>query len=137
VAGLMTDDLARTANELAFREVIAAVNAGDGERARPHLADDVVYQAPYYDLDIKGVDELVRMFGALVERFSSIDYRITEVIPGLDPDVLVVEARGDHAVRSSEKRYRNLYLLVVRFVDGRIARWTEYSDPTVFKEAMV
>ena len=129
--------MTREANIAAFREVIAAVNAGDGERARPLLDPGVSYRAPYYALEVSGADDLVRMFGALGERFEEIDYTITDVHPALDPDLVFVEAKGDHAVRGSDRRYRNSYLLVVRFRNGRIVDWVEHSDPAVFRAAVV
>lgn len=129
--------MSREANIAAFHEVLAAVNAGEGERARPHLDPAVVYRAPYYSLEVTGADELVRMFGALVERFDEIAYRVTDVHPALDPDLLFVEARGDHGVRGTDRRYRNTYLLMVRFRDGRIVDWVEHSDPAVFRAEVV
>lgn len=129
--------MSREANIAAFHEVLAAVNAGDGGRARPHLDPDVAYRAPYYSLEVGGADDLVRMFGALGERFDEVSYTVTDVHPALDPDLLFVEARGDHAVRGTDRRYRNTYLLVVRFRDGRIVEWVEHSDPAVFQAAVL
>lgn len=126
----------RDRNIAAFETVMAAVNAGDGEAARPHLDQSVQYEAPWYSLHIKGGDDVVRMFGALGERFASIDYRIVAIHPALDPDLLVVEARGDHAVRNSDRRYQNEYVLFVYFSDGRIVRWVEYSNPEIYKAAV-
>lgn len=126
----------RESNIAAFETVMAAVNAGDGEAARAYLDESVQYEAPWYSLHIKGSDDLVRMFGALGERFASIDYQIVAIHPALDPDLLVVEARGDHAVRNSDRRYQNEYVLFVYFDNGRIIRWVEYSNPEIYKAAV-
>jgi ketosteroid isomerase-like protein len=126
----------RDDNIAAFEKVMAAVNAGDGEAARPFLDESVQYEAPWYSLHVKGSDDLVRMFGALGERFASIDYRVDAIHPALDPDLLVVEAHGDHAVRDSDRRYQNQYVLFVYFEGGRIVRWIEYSNPEIYKAAV-
>ena len=132
----MSEDERRQANIAAYHEVMKAVNAGDGEIARPYLDPAVRYAAPYYKLEIQGVDDLVRMFNQLGDRFDEIDYTITAVHPALDPDLLFVEEKGNHHVRGTDRRYQNTYLLMARFRDGRIVDWVEHSDPNVFKTAM-
>jgi len=128
--------VSRETNIAAFESVMKAVNAGDGPAAAPYLADGVSYEAPWYSLHVRGRDDLVGMFGALGERFASIDYQIDAIHPALDPDLLVVEAHGDHAVRDSDRRYQNQYVLFVRFDGGRIVRWIEYSNPEIYKAAV-
>ena len=132
----MSETGTRAANVAALEAVLGAVNAGDGATARLYLAEHVRYEAPWYDLDVQGRGRLVEMFDGLGTRFASIDYRVTELIPALDPDLVIVEARGDHAVRDSTKRYQNHYVLFVTFADGLVVRWVEYSNPEVFREAM-
>ena len=130
------DEARRKANIAAFEAVMAAVHAGDGEPARPHLDPDVQYEAPWYSLHIEGADDLVRMFGALGDRFDTISYVVDAIHPTLDPDLLIIEEHGDHAVRDSDRRYRNRYVMFVEFRDGRIVRWREFSNPEIFKAAV-
>jgi uncharacterized protein len=134
--GSVSDEKRRKTNVAAFEAVMAAVNAGDGEAARPYLDPEVQYEAPWYSLHVRGRDELVRMFGGLGARFETIRYEVDAIHPALDPDLLVIEEHGDHAVRSSDRRYQNQYVMLVRFRDGRIVRWLEYSNPEIFKAAV-
>lgn len=130
------DDARRKTNIAAFEAVMAAVHAGDGEAARPYLDANVQYEAPWYSLHVKDADDLVRMLGALGERFDTIDYQVDAIHPMLDPDLLVIEEHGDHAVRDSDRRYQNQYVMLIWFRHGRIVRWVEYSNPEIYKAAV-
>jgi len=55
--------------------------------------------------------------------------------PAVDPELVIVELRGDNQVAGSTTRYRNHYLMFVRFRDGRVAHWREFSNPDVYRRA--
>ena len=40
-----------------------------------------------------------------------------------------------HAVRDSDRRYRNHYVMFVWFRDDRVVHWIEYSNPMVYRDA--
>lgn len=119
-------------------EMLACVSRGDLDGYLAHLAEDAVYEAPYYPEMVprRGRDEIAVMVGNLGTRFASVSYTVTETFETVDPDLVVCEVRGDNAVAGSERRYRNHYVMFVRFVDGKVARWTEYSDPNVYHRAV-
>lgn len=123
--------------------MLAAWSAGDAEGLLAGVADDVTYEAPYYaTMGIKrSKAELAAMLDAVEARFSSVHYGIVDVFPALDPDLVIVEVRGDHAVRSldgtaSDRRYRNHYVMFLRFRDGLVAEWREFSNPDVYRTAV-
>ena len=120
----------------AVHRLFEHVSAGDVDAALADVADDAIYAAPYYELLAEGRDRWASMFGGLRERFSEIHYEVTDHHETVDTDLVIVEARGDNAVAGSDKRYRNTYLHLVRFRDGKIVHWTEYSNPKVFSEAV-
>ena len=124
------------ANVEAVHRLFQNISAGDVDAALADVADDAVYDAPYYDLLAEGRERWSAMFTGLGQRFSEVHYEVTAHHETVDPDLVIVEARGDNAVAGSDKRYRNSYLHVVRFRDGKIVHWTEYSNPKVFAEAM-
>jgi ketosteroid isomerase-like protein len=130
------DDGARREHNIqVVRDSLAAVNACDVAKQSEPLADDVSYEAPYYELDVKGKERLLQMYAEVGRRFSSLDYRMTDVWPTVDPDLVICEVRGDNVVTGSDHRYQNHYIMFVTFRDGKIVRWVEYSNPKVYDRA--
>ena len=132
-----TSDARRERNLAAVRGMLAAVSAGDAQGYLAHVADDVVYEAPWYANfpEMRGRAALAGMLAAVHQRFSSVRYEIVDHFPTLDPDLVIVELRGDNQVAGSDARYRNHYLMFVRFRDGRVAHWREFSNPDVYRRA--
>jgi len=129
-------------NREAAEAVFAHFRDPSGDRAPllAALAEDVVYEAPYYaDFAPRvGKAELEAMF----ERVEGDDGFFTEqrfptasLLGTDDPDVFLIEVTGDHGVRSTGKRYRNHYLHFLHLRDGKVVRWREFSNPNVFAEA--
>jgi len=132
----MTVDPRRWEHNLdVVRANLAAANARQVATQASTLSDDVIYEAPYYDLLATGKARVVQMYEAVGERFSSIDYRVTASWPTVDPDLVICEVRGDNLVRGSDHRYQNHYIMFVTLRDGLIVRWVEYSDPKVYDRA--
>jgi ketosteroid isomerase-like protein len=124
-------------NLATVREMLACFSAGDPEGQLRHCAADVVYEAPYYDLpDRHGVDELRAMLGAVTDRFEEVSYVIVDDFPAADPDLVIVEVRGDNLVRGSTRRYRNHYIMFLYFRDGLVVRWREFSNPDVYRTSV-
>ena len=63
-------------------------------------------------------------------------YPTAELHELADPDALVVEYQSDGLVRSTGKPYRNRYIGVFRFRDGRICAWREFHNPEITAIAM-
>ena len=130
------DDASRRERNIqVVRDSLAAVNARDVTAQTGPLADDVSYEAPYYDLDVKGKKRLLSMYAEVGRRFSSLDYRMTDVWPTVDPDLVICEVRGDNVVAGSDHRYQNHYIMFVSFREGKIVRWVEYSNPKEYDRA--
>jgi ketosteroid isomerase-like protein len=83
----------------------------------------------------RGRDELATMLTNMSARFASVSYEVTGTFETVDPDLVIAEVRGDNAVRDSDHRYRNHYVMFVRFRDERVVHWTEYSNPMVYRDA--
>jgi ketosteroid isomerase-like protein len=141
----MNDDVARRERNIqVVRDVLAAFSSGDADGLLAHVADDVTYEAPYYaTMPIKrGKGELADMLAAVEARFTSVFYGVVDVFPAVDPDLVIVEVRGDHQVRSdhedtaSPRRYQNHYVMFLRFRDGLVAEWREFSNPDVYRLAV-
>jgi uncharacterized protein len=122
----------------AVREMLARVSAGDTDGYLAHLAPDAEYVAPYYPemAPRRSREEIASMLGGLFARFAQVSYTVTEVFETVDPDLVICEARGDNQVLGSDRRYRNHYVMFVRFRAGEVVHWTEYSDPNVYHRAV-
>jgi ketosteroid isomerase-like protein len=101
----------RERNVQVVRDSLAAVNTRDVARQAEPLADDVSYEAPYYDLDVKGKERLLHMYAEVGRRFSTLDYRMTDAWPTVDPDLVICEVRGDNIVAGTDHHYQNHYIM--------------------------
>jgi ketosteroid isomerase-like protein len=124
-------------NAATVERMLAAVSCGDVDGYLACVHDDVVYEAPYYaEMAARcGRDELASMLTNLAARFASVSYEVTGTFETVDPDLVIAEVRGDNAVRDSDRRYRNHYVMFVHFRADRVAHWTEYSNPMVYRDA--
>ncbi len=84
------------------RHMLACFSAGDPQGQLDHCADDVVYEAPYYALERHGKVELAAMLTAVQERFDEVSYVVVDDFPTVDPDLVIVEVRGDNRVRGGD-----------------------------------
>ncbi len=126
------------ANLAVLEEMLRCVSSGDAAGQVAHVADDVVYEAPYYAgfATKRGREELAAMVRAVEDRFSTVHYEVVAAHPTVDPDLVIAEVRGDHQVAGSERRYQNHYVMFLRFRDGKVAEWREFSNPDVYRTAV-
>ncbi|HZP31046.1 MAG TPA: nuclear transport factor 2 family protein [Acidimicrobiia bacterium] len=131
-------DARRARNCEAIRVMLERFSAGDKEGQLAHVDDDIVYLAPYYAemAPRRGKAQMRAMLEAVEERFSSILYEVVELFPTTDPDLVVAEVRGDHQVKGAPRRYRNHYVMFMRFRDGKVVEWREFSNPDVYRRAV-
>jgi len=121
-----------------LNEMLRCVSSGDMAGELAHLADDVTYEAPYYaGFGVKrGREEMAAMLAAVEARFSSIHYEVVASHPTTDPDLVIAEVRGDHQVVGSDQRYQNHYVMFLRFRDGKVVEWREFSNPDIYRSAV-
>lgn len=133
-------DARRNANYALYERMTAAQNAKDADAFLACFTDDVVFEAPAYAPDgepiAAGREAMGAMFEVLKQKFTTMHYRVKRFIPAVDPDLVIVEVRGDNEVAGSAKRYRNAYLFLVGCRDGKIASIYEYSNPQVYDDAL-
>ena len=135
------DDAAiRKRNEETYRVMHDALNDGDADGYIKHVADGVVYEAPYYRPDgaplARGRDNLYRMLGTLKQSFSRLHYDIEGFIACLDPNRIIAVVSGDNVIADTGKPYRNHYHFIVDFdAEGKVVHSLELSNPLVMNEA--
>ena len=61
--------------------------------------------------------------------FTDFALELTEVHACLDPDELIAEYRSTARVIRNGNDYKNRYIGVFRFRDGRISHWKEFHNP--------
>ncbi|MFI7000815.1 nuclear transport factor 2 family protein [Nocardia sp. NPDC050175] len=88
----------------------------------------IPFQLPGFPNQGEGKDEIRRMT-ADVDRYDRYTISVVKVEPMLNPDSFLVETKGDMVVHSTGRPYRNDYLNIIRFRDGKIAEWVTYQDP--------
>ncbi len=100
---------------------------------------------PDWVLELPFADPPVRLEGGqeigayLVSRLDTFVFTLslTAVHECLDPDLLVVEYESDGYVSHTGKAYRNTYIALWRFRDGRVSGVKEFPNPMVAAEALV
>jgi ketosteroid isomerase-like protein len=105
------------------------------ESAIAALADDVVFECPFYDNfePHVGKDVVGAMMRSMDEGgssyFSQQRFAFHQLLPTGDPNRYIIEVQGDHVIRATGKPYRNHYFHCLTLDNGQIVRWTEYSNP--------
>ena len=119
------------------RTMLACFSAGDPQGQLDRCTDDVVYEAPYYGLERHGKAALAAMLDRRCRIASTqVSYVVVDDFPTIDPDLVIVEVRGDNRVRGGEQRYQNHYIMFLEFRDGLVSRWREFSNPDVYRTAV-
>ena len=119
--------------------MLACFSAGDKDGQLAHVTDDVVYDAPYYpQMETRhGRDEMRTMLEHVEERFERVSYVVSDWFPTVDPDLVIVEVRGDNVVRGQRpplpQPLRDVPALPRR---ARSYEWREFSNPNVYAEAV-
>jgi len=139
VVGAVDDQATRRA---ANRELLDHVLSLFGTDRAGELVDcytpDWVLELPFADppVRLEGGQEigayLASRLGIFVFTLS-----LTAVHECLDPDLLVVEYESDGHVSYTGKPYRNTYIALWRFRDGRVCGVKEFPNPMVTAEALV
>lgn len=133
----MTDDARRATNTALFREVVATISSGEYEQLRSCITDDLVFELPYGPESMPkrfdGADTWIQMSVATFAMFRSFRLELDEVHDCLDPDELVAEYHSDAEVAHNGNAYRNRYIGVLRFRDGKISAWKEFHNPDATK----
>lgn len=129
------DEARREENARKLAEMLAW--DGEAEVYLQHLADDVKYTAPYYDgFGVRGSKaEVASMVGAVKDMFAKVKYEVVDIITTTDPDYLIAEVQGRNVIKSTGLPYENYYLMMVKFKDGKVVEWREFSNPLVMSRA--
>ena len=134
----MADGVERRAANRALLEHVVSLYGTDraGELAGCYT-EDWVLELPFGDPPQRLVgagevrDYLAGRSGAFV-----FTLRLTAVYECVDPDLLVAEYESDGHVSHNGRPYRNTYIGLWRFRDGRVCGVKEFPNPMVAAEAL-
>jgi ketosteroid isomerase-like protein len=129
----MTDAQRRDGNRAVFVSALETISAGQFDRLAEFMTDDLVFDLPYgpdfIPNPIEGLEQWNQMQLMTFQLFDSFEQELLEVHECLDPDELIAEYRSNAIVKRNGNAYRNRYIGVVRFRDGKICAWREFHDP--------
>ena len=133
----VNDDERRAANRQVVSTVLDTVSAGKFDQLADYVTDDLVFELPYgpdfMPNPIEGRDAWNQMQLMTFKLFSSFALELVEVHECVDPDELIAEYRSDAVVERNGNAYRNRYIGVFRFRDGKISHWREFHNPEATK----
>jgi ketosteroid isomerase-like protein len=104
------------------------------------ITEDIDFELPYGPgqkaLAVRGSAKWLALNDATWPAFARFQIGATRFHELADPDSLIVEYASDGEVRATGKPYKNRYIGVFRFRDGRICEWREFHNPEITAIAM-
>ena len=132
-----TDGDRRASNRALIEQVMATISAGEFERLAEFMTDDLVFELPYgpdfMPDTFNGLETWDQMQRATFGLFTSFRLEPVHFHDCLDPDQVIAEYRSEAVVARNGNDYRNRYIGVLRFRDGKIAEWREFHNPDATK----
>jgi ketosteroid isomerase-like protein len=123
----------RRANVEVLKEMLELLGNMDIDGVFHLWAEDGALEMPFLpDLErrrtapTRAVKEFFRATNE--QALHQVKLTVQSIHPMLDPDWLVAEYTGEATVRANGNVYRNTYVGMFRFRDGKIVLWREYMD---------
>jgi ketosteroid isomerase-like protein len=119
--------------------MFAALESGDLDMIRPHLAADVVEVIPYAPHGqpepfgvFTGKEAVLRYLEGVVRGFSKRTLTDLALYATSDGGTVFAEVKGDLIQADTGTPYRNVYVFKFTFRDGQIVHIAEYANPVTF-----
>jgi ketosteroid isomerase-like protein len=129
----MNDAARRAANKQVFADVQATISAGQFDKLGDFMVDDLLFELPYGPAfmpnPVEGLEAWNQMQLMTFAMFDSFKLEPIEYHECLDPDELIAEYRSEAIVKRNGNEYKNRYIGVLRFRDGKISKWREFHNP--------
>ena len=82
---------------------------------------------------IRSKKAIAEGFEKLFAGFKSFDYRILDIYPSLDPNIIIVEYSVSAVLLKTGSIYNGRNIAVFKFRDGKINGYHDYFNPEKFK----
>lgn len=130
-----SDDVTRKTNLNAVAQVFELISTSRSNEVGPLLTDDLYFELPYgpgrKPLETKGREPFLEQNAKTWPAFTRFALTIERVHELVDPNKLILEYTSDGEIKSTGKPYRNRYVGIFGFRDGRICEWHEFHNPEV------
>ena len=139
MAGAVDDQATRrTANRELLDHVLSLFGTDQASELVNCYTPDWVLELPFADppVRLEGGQEIGAYLASRLDTFV-FTLSLTAVHECLDPDLLVVEYESDGHVTHTGRPYRNTYIALWRFRDGKVSGVKEFPNPMVAVEALV
>lgn len=101
---------------------------------------DIIVRQPFAAMGqpelYQGRDAFVNGLRFIPNLFRSFELSIGAVFDCPAEDTVVFEQTSKGVFKVDGSEYRNSYLMIFKFRDGKIAEWIEHYDPRLMTEAM-
>ena len=128
----------RAANRALLEHVVSLYGTDRAGELVDCYDPDWVLELPFGDppVRLEGAREIGRYLAPRLGTFR-FTLRLTAVHECLDPDLLVVEYESDGVATPTGRPYRNTYVALWRFRDGKVCGVKEFPNPMVAAEALI
>jgi ketosteroid isomerase-like protein len=118
-----------------------ATLAADPAEWRTLIADDLVWELPYapaigHPARLSGRQEVLHHVNWFLEATQNVRFFDIRVHAFADPEAAVAEFAAEALIKTTERIYRQQYVLFLRAANGQIAQLREYFDPTRAAKAL-
>ena len=124
-------------NEKLLRAFLEAVSTTDFHRLEEICSADLAVELPYNDPPTH-LEGFAAYRAAVEPSLEIFRFRLDlgEIHEGRDPDLLFAEYTSDGIAVPTGKPYRNTYIGVFRFREGRLVSLREFFNPAIAAEAL-
>ena len=133
---LLNEKKVRERNIDVLKTAISSIGVGNSEIFSNLYTDDWVLELPYSEPPkvLKGIDEILAY---LKPQMGKLEFTLTltEIFECLDPNLLIAEYISEGRSTITDKPYRNSYIGLWRFREGKICGVKEYLNPLIATEA--
>ena len=139
MAGAVDDQATRrTANRELLDHVLSLFGTDRASELVNCYTPDWVLELPFADPPVRlvGWQEIGAYLASRLDTFV-FTLSLTAVHECLDPDLLVVEYESDGHVTHTGRPYRNTYIALWRFREGKVSGVKEFPNPMVAAEALL
>ena len=128
----------RAANRALLEHVVSLFGTDRAGELAGCYTSDWILELPFADPPVR-LDGACEIGAYLASRLGTFVFTLslTAVHECLDPDLLVVEYESDGHVTHTGRPYRNTYIALWRFRDGKVSGVKEFPNPMVAAEALV
>src|SRR5258708_4319905 len=130
----------KTAKQL-LETYLAAISAGEMERAIALFADDGAIEFPYFGsvnlpTRYQGPEALRQFFDPVVKGADNFKFKNIKIFPGVDENHVSGEYEVDAVIKKTGRRYRQLYGGRLSAENGKIKLLREFCDTVEVARAM-